>query len=69
MKTGDRRLCPHGAEASEREAGVLCAPRTEASVPGFREIEWGRRFLPAFNVTPEGDLELDLSLIDRSAPE
>ncbi|MGD0579085.1 MAG: ion channel [Bryobacteraceae bacterium] len=33
------------------------------------EIEWGRRFLPAFNVTPEGDLELDLSLIDRSAPE
>jgi hypothetical protein len=33
------------------------------------EIEWGRRFLPAFNVTHEGDLELDLSLIDGSAPE
>lgn len=33
------------------------------------EVEWGRRFLPAFQVTPQGDLELDLSLIDRSAPE
>jgi inward rectifier potassium channel len=33
------------------------------------EVEWGRRFLPAFHVTPQGDLQLDLSLIDRSAPE
>jgi inward rectifier potassium channel len=33
------------------------------------EIEWGRRFLPAFSVTRQGDLELDLKLLDRSAPE
>ncbi|MGO9242788.1 MAG: ion channel [Bryobacteraceae bacterium] len=33
------------------------------------EIEWGRRFLPAFHVTRAGDLDLDLSLLDRSAPE
>jgi inward rectifier potassium channel len=33
------------------------------------EVDWGRRFLPAFHVTPQGDLQLDLSLIDRSAPE
>jgi len=33
------------------------------------EVEWGRRFLPAFRVTPQGDLELDLAQIDRSVPE
>jgi len=33
------------------------------------EIEWGQRFLPAFHVSPQGDLELDLSLIDQSAAE
>jgi len=33
------------------------------------EIEWGRRFLPAFHVSSQGDLELDLSLIDHTAPE
>ena len=34
----------------------------------FDEVEWGQRFLPAFAVTGDGDLELDLSLLNAAAP-
>jgi len=33
----------------------------------FDEIEWESRFLPAFDITPEGDLEFDVSQLDRIA--
>lgn len=31
----------------------------------FEEIEWESRFLPAFDITSEGDLEFDVSQLDR----
>lgn len=33
----------------------------------FYEIEWESRFLPAFDVTSDGDMVLDVSQLDRSA--
>lgn len=33
----------------------------------FDEIEWASRFLPAFDVTGDGDLQFDVSQLDRSA--
>jgi inward rectifier potassium channel len=33
----------------------------------FDEIEWESRFLPAFDVTGDGDLQFDVSQLDRSA--
>lgn len=33
----------------------------------FDEIEWESRFLPAFDVTGDGDLRFDVSQLDRSA--
>jgi len=33
----------------------------------FDEIEWNSRFLPAFDVTRDGDLEFDVSQLDRRA--
>jgi inward rectifier potassium channel len=33
----------------------------------FDEIEWDSRFLPSFDVNKDGDMELDLSKLDRSA--
>ncbi len=32
----------------------------------FEEIEWESRFLPAFDITSDGDLEFDVSQLDRS---
>jgi len=33
----------------------------------FDEVDWERRFLPAFDITPQGDLQFDASQLDRSA--
>jgi inward rectifier potassium channel len=33
------------------------------------ELEWGSRFLPAFQATEDGGLELDLSKLEATAPE
>jgi inward rectifier potassium channel len=33
----------------------------------FEEIDWASRFLPAFDITDDGDLEFDVSQLDRSA--
>jgi inward rectifier potassium channel len=33
----------------------------------FDEIDWASRFLPAFDITSDGDLEFDVSQLDRSA--
>jgi inward rectifier potassium channel len=33
----------------------------------FEEIDWESRFLPAFDITSDGDLEFDVSQLDRSA--
>ena len=33
----------------------------------FEEIDWASRFLPAFDITNDGDLAFDVSQLDRSA--
>ena len=33
----------------------------------IEEIEWGSRFLPAFDISGDGDLEFDVSQLDRIA--
>lgn len=34
----------------------------------YDEIQWGRRFLPAFKVDPEGDLVIELDRLNDAAP-